>query len=116
MAVYYDWSTDSYKQAPDIRNLVPHLLSGAKAQSQSAAPEVDMSANVNSTPVQLMAKFVNSRGWGAPMPAQGMYDWKGNTIGNTIGTPANAPAQAQGGSANMPNEQWAALAGLLGKR
>ena len=104
MAVYYDWRTDSYKMAPGYKsaNMIQSLIGGA----QTAAPaDVDMSANASSTPVQLMAKFVNSRGWGTPMPAQGMYDWRGNTIG----------ADAQGGD-NMLNGQWAALAGLLGKR
>ena len=78
--------------------------------AQSAAPaDVDMSANASSTPVQLMAKFVNSRGWGTPMPAQGMYDWRGNT---PYGEPADAQgARRQSGAPDM----WAAMAGLLNR-
>jgi hypothetical protein len=109
MPAYYDWRTNSYKMAPVYKSasMIQSMFGGGGAQNAAPA-DVDMSANASSTPVQLMAKFVNNRGWGTPMPAQGMYDWRGNTIGT--------PAQAQGGGDNMLNGQWAALAGLLGKR
>lgn len=113
MPAYYDWLANSLGVVPSYRN--PGSLGSAwmRNGAQTAGPaDVDMSANANSTPVQLMAKFVNSRGWGAPMPAQGMYDWRGNTIGK----PANTPAQAQGGGDNMRNEPWDALAWLVRKR
>ncbi len=106
MPAYYDWRTNSYKMAPGYKSAgMLQSMFGGGAQNAAPASDVDMSANASSTPVQLMAKFVNSRGWGTPMPAQGMYDWRGNTIG----------ADAQGGD-NMLNGQWAALAGLMGKR
>jgi hypothetical protein len=65
---------------------------------QSAAPSVDMSAVTSSMPVQLMQKFVNSRGWGAPVNTSGMSDWRGN---------------AQNGD---DAQKWAAMAGVLGRR
>lgn len=111
MAVYYDWRTDSYKIAPDYKsaNMIQSMFGGG---AQTAAPaDVDMSANASSTPVQLMAKFVNSRGWGTPMPAQGMYDWRGNT-------PYSEPAEAQGGFGGMGARRqsvWATMAGLLNR-
>jgi hypothetical protein len=123
MPAYYDWRTNTYRMMPQINynnvGMNPAMLGvlgGMGGGMQSTAPSVDMNAVASSMPVQLMAKFVNSRGWGTPMPAQGMYDWRGNTIGGPANTPAQTPAQAQGGGDNMLNGRWAALAGLLGKR
>lgn len=58
----------------------------------------DMNANANSTPVKLMQKFVNDRGWGQVNTA-GMYDWRGN------------PASQGTVAANA--DRWSALASLL---
>lgn len=65
---------------------------------------VNMGATASSTPVQLMQKFVNSRGWGNPVDTSGMYDWRGNMAGSQPA--ANAPAAA-------PVDKWTAFANAI---
>ena len=108
MQAYYDWRTNSYKMAPDYKSagLIQSMFGGG-VQSvapagmggwmQSAAPSVDMNAAASSMPVQLMQKFVNSRGWGAPINTSGMSDWRGN-------------------AQNDDAQKWAAMAVVLGRR
>lgn len=66
---------------------------------------VSMGATASSTPVQLMQKFVNSRGWGSPVDTSGMYDWRGNMAGSQPAA-ANAPAAA-------PVDKWTAFANAI---
>jgi hypothetical protein len=63
MDLYYDWRTDSYRMVPAYRNVAPTWLMGNRTQN-APAPASVINAAANSTPVQLMQKFVNSRGWG----------------------------------------------------
>jgi hypothetical protein len=69
---------------------------------------VNMGATASSTPVQLMQKFVNSRGWGNPVDTSGMYDWRGNMAGSQP-VAANAPAAA-------PVDRWTAFANAIRTR
>lgn len=67
--------------------------------------DVNMSATASSTPVQLMQKFINSRGWGNPVDTSGMYDWRGNMAGSQPAA-ANAPAAAS-------VDRWTAFANAI---
>ena len=72
-------------------------------QASTSQPAVDLQANALSTPVKLMQKFVNDRGWGS-VDVTGMNDWRGN--------PANTATLAQS-TASADADKWAALAALL---
>lgn len=64
-------------------------------------------ANANATPVKLLQKFVNDRGWGN-VDTTGMADWRGNITG---AQPQQQVMQAQ---QSADADRWKALASLLG--
>lgn len=72
-------------------------------QGTPSQPTVDLQANAFSTPVKLLQKFVNDRGWGS-VDVTGMNDWRGNPASN---------AMAAASSAGSDADKWAALSQLL---
>jgi hypothetical protein len=68
-----------------------------------------MNAAAYSTPVKLMQKFVNNRGWG-DVDVTGMKDWQGNTLSNQSMAGYNANANT-----NADADKWAALSILLNR-
>lgn len=63
-------------------------------------------ANANATPVKLLQKFVNDRGWGN-VDTTGMADWRGNITG------VQPQQQAMQAQQSADADRWAALAQLL---
>lgn len=70
--------------------------------------------NASSTPVKLMQKFVNDRGWGS-VDTNGMKDWRGNDVGGAgianVGVNTNAAINP-----NTNAGRWAVLGTLLKNR
>jgi hypothetical protein len=99
------------KPQPSQQDLLNVISGGASLNGWggygygASQPTVDMAATAYSTPVKLMQKFVNDRGWG-DVNVAGMKDWQGNTLTNQTMAGFNA-------NANADADRWAALAMLL---
>lgn len=87
------------------------IISGGGSLSgnggNSSQPSVNLDATAYSTPVKLMQKFVNDRGWG-DVDVTGMRDWQGNVLSNPSMSTANA-------NVNADADKWAALSTLMNR-
>jgi hypothetical protein len=92
---------------PGTEDLLGVIAGGSSLSGASAQPSVNMDAMASSTPVKLMQKFVNNRGWG-DVDVTGMRDWQGNVLSNPSMVTANA-------NVNADAEKWAALSTLMNR-
>jgi hypothetical protein len=100
----------SMPKQPSNEDLLGAIAGGSSLSGYggaSAQPSVDMNAAAASTPVKLMQKFVNNRGWG-DVDVTGMRDWRGNVLSNPSMSTANA-------NVNADADKWAALSILLNR-
>jgi hypothetical protein len=107
----------SYISGPSQNDLMNVITGGVDLNSlgrfgygsSTSQPSVNMEATAYSTPVKLMQKFVNNRGWG-DVDVTGMKDWQGNTLTNQTMAGFNANANNNN---NADADKWMALAMLL---
>jgi hypothetical protein len=105
---------NNYPSQNDLMNVITgggdlNSLGNVGYGSNTSQPSVNMEATAYSTPVKLMQKFVNNRGWG-DVDVTGMKDWQGNTLTNQTMAGFNANANNNN---NADADKWTALAMLL---
>lgn len=108
---------------PSNEDLLGAIAGGSSLSGYGGAssqPSVNMEATTYATPVKLMAKFVNDRGWGDPMVGYGSYDWQGNAPYGGIERDGLAGKMGgygggMSGQQSADADKWAALSILLNR-